>query len=225
MKVSAIKCEVCGARLKQTAPAETPAIPRYAETGEPFASDIVRPAETPAPDPLMAAGFDHPCKDTCSGWRQGYERGRYEASGSRESTPKCDDEGLFKKAIQAIDFALRPHRYQQGLPDEVKFKIYGIAADVQQPGARWDQISTIYGCGLQTESETKVRPREPGPDWGYFLAESDALREIISTKEKRIADLERQIAKLQTQAMGAALGVGYVEDQSAEGRDAGHRKD
>lgn len=24
---------------------------------------------------IMKQGFDHPCRDTCSGWRQGYERG------------------------------------------------------------------------------------------------------------------------------------------------------
>lgn len=26
-------------------------------------------------DKLTKAGFDHPCKDTCSGWKQGYDRG------------------------------------------------------------------------------------------------------------------------------------------------------
>ncbi len=27
-------------------------------------------------DPLFEAGFDHPCRGTCSGWQQGYERGQ-----------------------------------------------------------------------------------------------------------------------------------------------------
>ena len=26
-------------------------------------------------DPFHKAGFDHPCRETCSGWKQGYERG------------------------------------------------------------------------------------------------------------------------------------------------------
>ena len=26
-------------------------------------------------DSLFKAGFDHPCRETCSGWKQGYERG------------------------------------------------------------------------------------------------------------------------------------------------------
>lgn len=26
-------------------------------------------------DPILKAGFDHPCRETCSGWRQGFERG------------------------------------------------------------------------------------------------------------------------------------------------------
>lgn len=30
-------------------------------------------------DNLMKNGFDHPCRGTCSGWQQGYERGQYEA--------------------------------------------------------------------------------------------------------------------------------------------------
>ena len=29
-------------------------------------------------DKIMEAGFDHPCRQTCSGWKQGYERGQYE---------------------------------------------------------------------------------------------------------------------------------------------------
>lgn len=26
-------------------------------------------------DKIMEAGFDHPCRQTCSGWQQGYDRG------------------------------------------------------------------------------------------------------------------------------------------------------
>lgn len=29
-------------------------------------------------DTTLEAGFDHPCKDTCSGWKQGRERGLLE---------------------------------------------------------------------------------------------------------------------------------------------------
>lgn len=31
-----------------------------------------------ATDPLLAVGFDHPCKGSCSGWAQGRERGLFE---------------------------------------------------------------------------------------------------------------------------------------------------
>jgi hypothetical protein len=27
---------------------------------------------------ILEKGFDHPCKDTCSGWKQGFERGAFE---------------------------------------------------------------------------------------------------------------------------------------------------
>lgn len=29
---------------------------------------------------IKRLGFNHPCRETCSGWIQGYERGRYESS-------------------------------------------------------------------------------------------------------------------------------------------------
>jgi hypothetical protein len=29
-------------------------------------------------DEIMKAGFDHPCRQTCSGWEQGQERGVFE---------------------------------------------------------------------------------------------------------------------------------------------------
>lgn len=32
-------------------------------------------------DKIMEAGFDHPCKQTCSGWEQGRLRGRAEVQG------------------------------------------------------------------------------------------------------------------------------------------------
>lgn len=35
-------------------------------------------AEKTTHDKIMDAGFDHPCKDTCSGWEQGRMRGRRE---------------------------------------------------------------------------------------------------------------------------------------------------
>ena len=31
-------------------------------------------------DKIMEAGFDHPCRQTCSGWKQGFERGQMEAN-------------------------------------------------------------------------------------------------------------------------------------------------
>ena len=34
-------------------------------------------APTPA-EKMMGAGLDHPCKDKCSGWMQGYERGQFD---------------------------------------------------------------------------------------------------------------------------------------------------
>lgn len=33
----------------------------------------------PSVDEIHEKGFDHPCRETCSGWRQGYERGLFEA--------------------------------------------------------------------------------------------------------------------------------------------------
>lgn len=35
-------------------------------------------------DPLFKAGFDHPCRQTCSGWKQGFERGEHDMRMSRD---------------------------------------------------------------------------------------------------------------------------------------------
>lgn len=32
----------------------------------------------PPKDKILESGFDHPCRETCSGWRQGYDRGVYD---------------------------------------------------------------------------------------------------------------------------------------------------
>lgn len=47
----------------------------------------------------MEAGFDHPCKQTCSGWKQGYERGQYEQSARDQKTI----EGLLHKISWCLD--------------------------------------------------------------------------------------------------------------------------
>jgi hypothetical protein len=36
-------------------------------------------------DKALMAGFDHPCRRTCSGWQQGYERGFYEMNQASKS--------------------------------------------------------------------------------------------------------------------------------------------
>ena len=43
-------------------------------------ADYIIEGEDPKPefDSIMRAGFDHPCRQTCSGWRQGRERGQWE---------------------------------------------------------------------------------------------------------------------------------------------------
>lgn len=39
---------------------------------------------------LLKAGFDHPCKQTCSGWKQGYERGQSELAELRKDKARLD---------------------------------------------------------------------------------------------------------------------------------------
>lgn len=36
---------------------------------------------------MIEAGFDHPCKETCSGWQQGYDLGRQSIIHVREVMP------------------------------------------------------------------------------------------------------------------------------------------
>lgn len=45
---------------------------------------------------MKISDLDHPCKNTCSGWMQGYERGLYEC---REMIKEVEE---FKKEIESL---------------------------------------------------------------------------------------------------------------------------
>lgn len=51
-------------------------------------------------DPLFERGFDHPCKQTCSGWQQGYERGRDDLQKQNDELVELVIE--FAKAIEPL---------------------------------------------------------------------------------------------------------------------------
>ncbi len=40
-------------------------------------------------DEIMKAGFDHPCRQTCSGWQQGRERGVFECESRAKELEKA----------------------------------------------------------------------------------------------------------------------------------------
>jgi len=61
-------------------------------------------------DPFLKAGFDHPCKQTCSGWEQGRERGMLESEEKIDLLKKqLKDLASTTKAI--IDISDRNHDY------------------------------------------------------------------------------------------------------------------
>jgi hypothetical protein len=51
--------------------------------------------------PEGAPELDHPCRDTCSGWKQGYEKGKDELQGKCEALEKERDE--FKAAFNIME--------------------------------------------------------------------------------------------------------------------------
>jgi hypothetical protein len=54
---------------------------------------------------ILAAGFDHPCKQTCSGWAQGRERGLFDAEA--KSRPIIEKFTALAEAWSAYDGAIR----------------------------------------------------------------------------------------------------------------------
>lgn len=52
-------------------------------------------------DKILEAGFDHPCKTTCSGWQQGYERGLIQFKKSQKDLIEERDK-LRKAARESI---------------------------------------------------------------------------------------------------------------------------
>lgn len=65
-------------------------------------------------DKIMAAGFDHPCKQACSGWQQGFERGKISAN---ESLGRALS--LASGALQAIEVSPKDFN-QNGLKSVIR---------------------------------------------------------------------------------------------------------
>lgn len=63
-------------------------------------------------DKILEAGFDHPCKQTCSGWQQGRDRGRFEAR--RELIESEEIKGVIE-ALKDAEFCLRNECHSQGM--------------------------------------------------------------------------------------------------------------
>ncbi len=80
-------------------------------------------------DGIFKAGFDHPCKQTCSGWQQGYERGMADAS---------DEHGV-----------KRFHNYWMeacGERDKMKALMQSVVdRKLKRESSEWDNG---YNCGI-----------------------------------------------------------------------------
>lgn len=56
--------------------------------------------------------LDHPCRDTCSGWKQGYERGSKDASTAHNDRVKIliDEVRLLQKEVSDLEYTLMVYR-------------------------------------------------------------------------------------------------------------------
>ncbi len=66
----------------------------------------LNPQECPHCSPAPKCEPDHPCRDTCSGWKQGYERGVSEASEAKHKLSVANECGLAFKADRDAAIAL-----------------------------------------------------------------------------------------------------------------------
>jgi hypothetical protein len=107
-------------------------------------------------DEIMKAGFDHPCRQTCSGWRQGYERGVFESidtdkvgkaiNAAMNSALKINKElhenlGRHKKALDLALYYVEGDATWESLRDQVSLILKGE----ELPGKR---------SGTTTETES-----------------------------------------------------------------------
>jgi hypothetical protein len=65
-------------RTKEEAPPLIEKAPEGVSVSPPPEKTNLEPASAVDRE-LMAKGFDHPCRGTCSGWEQGRQRGQYES--------------------------------------------------------------------------------------------------------------------------------------------------
>lgn len=78
--------------------------------------------ETSERDVLHKAGFDHPCRETCSGWQQGYDRGCDAACAARKAEPVGEivfDEEYWESAVHLTLFSC-PERIAK---EDVKYML------------------------------------------------------------------------------------------------------
>lgn len=69
---------------------------------------------------IMEKGFDHPCRQTCSGWQQGYNRGKLDA--------QKNSEGLVKALEKARQYLL--HKLKLGFGREEDLRVIDTAISV-----------------------------------------------------------------------------------------------
>lgn len=68
-----------------------------------------------ADEKIMSAGFDHPCRQTCSGWKQGRMRGHHDFFEFLEAFPENDAITYFWSAdMFKFDPKADRHSFEQG---------------------------------------------------------------------------------------------------------------
>ena len=76
---------------------------------------------------IMDAGFDHPCKQTCSGWKQGYERGKIEGTAD-DNTARTNLQAAILK-ITRLQEALVKLKHENGVLKTCLFQMQNAAME------------------------------------------------------------------------------------------------
>lgn len=119
---------------------------------------------------LQEAGFDHPCKQTCSGWQQGYERGY--AANEVDTVVSRDEKLVGKikslesklavaveeigKAINTIHYGIESHYFAMGKEYLSLSASEGNGEIKRLKKVLFDLSSPTYKCAIEREAVEKV---------------------------------------------------------------------
>jgi DNA repair exonuclease SbcCD ATPase subunit len=184
-------CLKCGGYGCYSCNSQTPAAPLSGESGEEHAR---KRAEYDAmfvkPAPQSADELDHPCRETCSGWKQGYERGKSESMNPASQ----------RQAYEALRF--RDQRIERLEAECAKLRKYVGDCEYEKPWITVDRLTKE----LFEASQIRAHCAET------IAKLTKANAELKDAHGKYCEDLDSQIKELRVKLEESDSRVSHVQN-------------